>query len=195
MKTQLSTATRAWDDDSGDWKNLQCASQFVRYEFISNLIRHCGAASVLDVGCGEAVLRKFLSPSIQYLGIEPSGKAAAGCTDVIVSTAEAFNAGLRKWDCIVFNEMLYYSPDPRTLLEKYSAMLTQNGRIVISIYQKQETRFERVKRWLFLRRPSNVSCTRLVRNFLIRKEWFSRDGLVAGRWYIWDISPAGKVKR
>jgi 2-polyprenyl-3-methyl-5-hydroxy-6-metoxy-1,4-benzoquinol methylase len=50
--------------------------QAPRYRAIAGMIdRFCPKGSVLDVGCGEALLRDFLPQGANYLGIEPSAKA------------------------------------------------------------------------------------------------------------------------
>ena len=62
----------------------------------------------------------------------------------------------------MFNEVLYYSRDPIYLLRKYAQFLFQDGKIIISIYQKPEilTLQTRLLHCLNPRRPiSNLHCT------------------------------------
>ena len=39
-------------------------------------------------------------------------------------------------DCVVFNEVLYYSRHPLALLDKYPNLIKHGGKIIVSIYQK-----------------------------------------------------------
>jgi SAM-dependent methyltransferase len=182
-----------WNDDFGDWQGLACPEQVARYQHIASLVTKFCRGHLLDVGCGEAVLRRFLPPSLSYFGIEPSAKAGNGRTDIACASAESFAAGSNRWDCIVFNEVLYYSRDPLYLLRKYAQFLIPNGKIIISIYQKPEALSlkTRLLHYLYPRRPvSNLHCTQMVSDFISRQRWaIETDDLVAGRWRIWTTRP------
>jgi 2-polyprenyl-3-methyl-5-hydroxy-6-metoxy-1,4-benzoquinol methylase len=182
-----------WNDEFGDWQGLACAEQVPRYQHIAGLLKKFSGQRVLDVGCGETVLRNFLPPSLSYLGIEPSAKAVNGRKDIAYTTAEDFAAGASRWDCIVFNEVLYYSRDPIYLLRKYAQFLLPNGKIIISIYQKPDALSlkARLLHYLEPRRPmSNLQCTQMVVDFISCQRWaIETDDLVAGRWRIWTTLP------
>ena len=182
-----------WNNDFGDWQGLACAEQAPRYQHIAGLLRNFSRRQVLDVGCGEGVLRNFLSPDSSYLGIEPSVKALNGRKDITNATAEDFAAGASRWDCIVFNEVLYYSRDPLYLLRKYARFLLPDGKVIISIYQAPGAfSFKRrLLHYLHPRRPmSNVHCTQMVADFISRDRWIiETDDLVEGRWRIWTTMP------
>lgn len=169
----------SWDDESGDWQDLASTTQAPRYRTLAQLIAEfCPSdGSVLDIGCGSALLRSYLPDSLKYLGVEPSAKAVEsarakyGYDRVVYSTAEGFNPGKRAWDAIVFNEMLYYARDPIGLLVKFAA---PGEIIIVSIYQKPE-RFSfktHLHHLLDRRRPrSNVHCTKMVYDFMKREGW------------------------
>lgn len=184
---------KEWNDEFGDWQGLASAEQAPRYQHIARLVTTFSRRHVLDVGCGEAVLRNYLPPSLPYLGIEPSAKALNGRNDIANATAEDFVAGGNRWDCIVFNEVLYYSRDPLYLLRKYAQFLLPDGKIIISIYQKPEALSlkTRLLRYLHPHRPvSNLHCTQMVSDFISRQRWvIETDDLVAGRWRIWTTRP------
>jgi len=180
-----------WNDESGDWEDLATAARDVpRYREIAHLIDwFCPNGSVLDIGCGSAVLRDYLPEGVKYLGVEPSAKAIQwsrakyGCDSIVHSTGEAFDPGKRQWDCIIFNEMLYYTLDPLGLLGKYAKLIKLEGIIIISIYQKTEN-FSiktRLMYWMDRRRPmSNVHCTKMVHDFMVRDGWLiERDEAIA----------------
>ena len=184
-----------WDDDSGDWQGLASRAQLPRYWHIARLIAQCSPRNVLDVGCGEAILRDFLPSSLVYSGVEPSSKAANAQQGIVHTTAEAFSPGNERWDCIVFNEVLYYSHDPLYLLKKYARLLVSGGRILISIYQKPGIpSFKSVLlHWLNPNRPmSNLHCTQMLSSFIFHECWaVESDELVAGRWRVWLTQPRG----
>lgn len=171
--------------------------QVPRYECIGKLVSSFSPRNVLDVGCGEAILKKYLSESIFYLGIEPSAKAANGRPDTVHLTAEDFPVREQRWDCIVFNEMLYYSNNPAYLLKKFSGLLAKDGRIIVSIYQNPRTPPFR-KRLMYLidpRRPiSNLHCGEMVYRHVFRERWMiDSDQLLPGAktFRVWMIRPNG----
>jgi len=89
------------------------------------------------------VLWDYLRKGVTCLGIEPSAAAAEtaaakyGRDRITHSTAEDFGAFEKRWDCIVFNEVLYYFTNPLALLRRYSNIVKPGGVIIISIHQKQ----------------------------------------------------------
>lgn len=196
----------SWNDESGDWQGLASVAQVPRYQQIANLIeRYCPNGSVLDIGCGGAVLRDYLSAGVKYLGIEPSARAAEsaralnGGDSVVHSTGEDFDPGKDRWDAIVFNEVLYYSPDPIALLEKYAKLLRPYGVIIVSIYQKPESFSLKGRlKGLVRRHLSNVGCTKMVYQYMVREGWLIEyDELVVipgtsdrQHWRIWQARPA-----
>lgn len=195
----------SWKDDSCDWQNLASSIEAPRYREVARLIdRFCPKGTVLDVGCGAAVLRDYLDTDVPYLGIEPSAKAVEsarakyGYDSIIHSTGDDFDPGKCRWDCIVFNEMLYYLSDPLSLLAKYARRVTEGGIIVVSIYQSAES-FDlaaKLRHWLDWRRPiSNTHCTEMVHDFMVRDGWLvERDEMVgmpgsSEYWRIWAAKP------
>jgi len=193
---------KPWDDDAGDWQGLASATQNPRYRTVAGVIgRFCGSGSILDVGCGEAVLWDYLPRGVNYLGIEPSAKAAqsaqakCGPARIVHCTAEDFDSGERLWDCIVFNEVLYYTSNPLALLDKYSKLVRPGGIIIVSIYQKQRNGISARLSWALGREGSpNVECTRKVHGFMTRHGWLiDEDTLVprpaGGHWRIWRVQP------
>lgn len=153
-----------WNDHAGDWQSLHTREQAPRYQAIAGCILKAGAASVLDIGCGEAVMREYLPASIAYTGIEPSAIAAerarSGRGAIHHSRCEEA-AVSGPFDAIVFNEVLYYLDDPMAMLEKFSALLAPDGVLIVSIYQK------RVPAW---RSSPNAFCTGLVQGYVAQWE-------------------------
>lgn len=172
------TALKRWDNESGDWRHLDNTNQQPRYEAIKNQIERFDAKTVLDVGCGEGLLRHFMPPAVaRYLGLEPSTLAAASAQSskipVLNTTAEDFTPN-SPWDCIVFNEVLYYLKDPVGVLRKYASAVTPTGIVIVSIFQRQGRPAIKdvIGHWLDRRRPiSNIHCTQMVLQFFDSEKW------------------------
>jgi 2-polyprenyl-3-methyl-5-hydroxy-6-metoxy-1,4-benzoquinol methylase len=179
----------SWDDDWGDWQGLGSADQVLRYVTIPQTVaRLRPQGSVLDVGCGEGLLRRYLSDAYKYTGIEPSSRAVlstqnmvdsivhARCEDVVVPKGS--------WDFIVFNEVLYYLADPIGVLAKYASAAASGGYVVISIFQKphKASLKQRLRHLSDRRRPmSNAHCTEMVVTYLQRCEWpIDQDVMIVG---------------
>ena len=183
-----------WNDDYGDWQGLACDIQQPRYQEIARIVgEFCPSGSVLDVGCGEAILADYLPKSVNYTGIEPSAKALVAVSSTKVpcrhTTAEDFISGEEPWDCIIFNEMLYYSQDPQSLLLKFSNFLKPNGIVIISIYQKRDSLRARLGFSM-----TNARCTRIVKAFIASKQWTVEKDQKIGRpdrepWWLLVVRP------
>jgi SAM-dependent methyltransferase len=199
---------RRWNDDAGDWRGLDSLGQAPRYAAIAEILHRFNSdRKVLDVGCGEGVLRGWLPEYVDYTGIEPSSLAARIAVErkslarIIHTSAERFDARGERFGGIVFNEMLYYTADPVGLVRKYAALLWQGGVILCSIYQKpgpsNGTSLRR-KLWHFFDRRyplSNLHCAGMVRAFMAREAWpILEDRTVpipggASAWHIWLAIP------
>jgi 2-polyprenyl-3-methyl-5-hydroxy-6-metoxy-1,4-benzoquinol methylase len=160
-----------WNNDSRDWEGLTSDDQRPRYEAIAGIIQEfCPSGAVLDVGCGEAILAGYLPRSVSYTGIDRSAKAAALASTKVLChhvNAEDFASGDERWDCIVFNEMLYYSDMPQALLLKFSRLLRSNGIIIISIFQKRDHSLRAMLGFSM----SNARCTRVVKELIAAEQW------------------------
>lgn len=190
-----------WDGQSGDWQGLGRPSQATRYREIAWRIQQLCAvnAGVLDVGCGEGLLRDYLPEGTQYAGIEPSKEAAANGHNghlIVQSTAEHYHFAGRNWDCVVLNEVLYYCRDPFAVLEKYQQALLPCGIFVVSIYQKQQTLRSRLSGAL-KHAMTNERCSRVVEKFMQQRLLFSTTMLApttTHRHRIWVGARDGKAE-
>ena len=196
---------RRYNDEAGDWREVDLSTQVPRYAVIAEILQAFRAdRNVLDVGCGEAVLRAWLPKDASYTGIEPSATAVRialerdPSTKIIHTWAESFDALGERFDSIVFNEMLYYAADPVGLLRKYAALLRQGAVILCSIYQKPSgvSLKRRMWHWFDRRRPlSKVHCAKMVRAFMAREAWPILDDravTIPGssfQWHIWLATP------
>jgi SAM-dependent methyltransferase len=97
-------------------------------------------ATILDVGCGEGTLLDFLPGRFKshYYGIDISKEAIARAEkarpkgNFETATAHQYNPA-RKFDVILFSEVLYYC-DYESLLKQYESFLTSDGIIISSLF-------------------------------------------------------------
>ncbi len=133
----------------GRWSYLHDGAEAARYEVIAGLLHPLlPGGSLLDVGCGEGILRDRLRPIgyRAYLGIDLSSAALATArrdSDSRDRLIEA-DAGTYRpegaFDAIVFNEVLYYLDDPLAAAERYARSLADGGILVISMFDSPRTR-------------------------------------------------------
>jgi len=150
-----STTREQWDVEytCGEWDYLRSVGELARYSVIAGYCRHHKRqGSICDVGCGEGILERALRPTYRrYLGIDVSeaairrardserpASASFECADALVfDTAEHF-------DVIVFNESLYYFPQPNAVLHRYEKYLNSEGVFVVSNVIRRRSRAARL---------------------------------------------------
>jgi len=134
----------------GRWDYLKNLEEMSRYAVISGYCEYGGdVSSVLDLGCGSGVLRHWLRRlgKIEYVGVDLSKVAIEtakqewtdGLTDFIAMDIATYVPD-RKFDIILFNEVLYYFDQPGDILGRFEGFLEQNGRFIISLWDGPESR-------------------------------------------------------
>lgn len=135
-----------WDFEyrTGRWNYLHDLSELAHYSVIAGYCRHLKrGGSVLDVGCGEGILCEALDDTscATYLGVDISTQAILSARARSTQPARGFvQADLHtfetahRYDVIVFNESLYYSPAPAQVLKRYLAFLKPDGVFIVSMY-------------------------------------------------------------
>lgn len=117
-------------------------------------------ARILEIGCGEGILRERLDPArySRFVGVDISAeairrakaderaddeKAAFVCADAAVwEPGETF-------DLIVFNECLEYFDDPLAVVRHYEPSLAPGGAFLVSLFAGADTAYTfRIWRWL-----------------------------------------------
>lgn len=126
------------------------AEELTRYAMVGAYIAYyCGRSpAILDVGCGYGRLLELLGQGAvrRYVGIDRSPTAierlrgrAGG--DVAFDVADFTTwTPTERFDAIVFNEVLYYVADPVAVLRRYAAALTDDGVIIVSIFEHHNSR-------------------------------------------------------
>jgi 2-polyprenyl-3-methyl-5-hydroxy-6-metoxy-1,4-benzoquinol methylase len=151
MRRIIRASSQAVDDEyaRGRWNYLGDLQEMPRYAAIGGYCRHSGdLSSVLDLGCGTGVLRRWLpKEEFSYVGVDLSNTAIETArrdwtdtrTKFVAMDAALFRPD-RKFDAIVFNEVLYYFEQPAEVLTSFAAFLEKNGKFVISLWDSAESR-------------------------------------------------------
>jgi 2-polyprenyl-3-methyl-5-hydroxy-6-metoxy-1,4-benzoquinol methylase len=172
-------SSSSWDEQysSGRWSYLGTVEQAPRYAIIAAWIDALAPnARILDVGCGEGLLLKWLRTWSRYDGVDISSVALAtaardhrrpGIAFHHCAASDFMGYESSEFDCIVFNEVLYYCSDPIALFSRYQASLAPRGISIVSICD-----FER-ETWNRLEFAKAAQMTHVVRlsDVSSRKEW------------------------
>jgi len=144
----LNFTKETWEKEyeKGEWKYLnQLPVELARSAIIINVFyrKFSPHGKILDVGCGNGAIAEFLAEKQLelYMGIDISETSVNDARNRFPvgakfeqSTAEKFNVDARlKFDCIIFNEVLYYT-DHVAIMKKYSEYLNVNGIFIISVW-------------------------------------------------------------
>lgn len=137
-----------WEKEyrEGDWDFLRGLDELARYSVIAGFLHRLRpGGSILDVGCGEAVLLEELLPygASRYVGLDVSEVAIERCAarnfenaSFVAAAAESYEPEER-FDVIVFNECLYYFNDPVGVVESYRRALNDGGLLVVSQFKSR----------------------------------------------------------
>lgn len=144
-------SAETWDDEyrAGLWDYLGHLDQLAGQLTVFGYCQHLAANSILDVGCGAGRLAEKLKvlSYASYLGVDISAEAISNADRVLgdartkfaVADAEKFVPGAL-FDVIVFNQCLYYMPDPLGMVGRYAAFLPSSGRMIVSMSNSARSR-------------------------------------------------------
>lgn len=134
-----------WDNQfrDGKWNYLGSQSQMGHYLTIIGCIAGLKKKpNILDAGCGQGILLKYLDPINfnEYLGIDFSSEAIKQAKDYENNQINFSVSKIETWksdkifDIIIFNESIYYLENPIETLLEYDNYLSEGGFFIISIY-------------------------------------------------------------
>jgi SAM-dependent methyltransferase len=140
---------RRWNRQyaAGEWEWLARPGELARYSVLAGYTLELKPGSrLLDVGCGEGLLRDRLHPAAfkQYLGVdfeEPIRRAAQRIDERTRFVAADMNFFVPDdaFDVIVFNESLYLFRDVADGLKRYETFLAPKGVFLISMHGGPKT--------------------------------------------------------
>jgi len=121
------------DDPWNQKKNFEFSEQFIFC--ISGLLNYLNKnkkkISVLDVGAGSGILKKYLNKNFKYLGTDIHKKKMK---NVIFDDVKILNKSfINKYDLIFCLKTIYYvSDDIKLVLNNFKKYLKKNGLLIIS---------------------------------------------------------------
>lgn len=127
--------------DDGEWDYLSQPDEGARYAVILGYVqRYVPDGKILDLGCGAGGFWEYLNEQqkMYYTGIDFSCEAIRlaqkkSGESFIVADVQNYRPG-RKYDAIIFNEVLYYLPYPLSVVKRYTRYLNPGGIIVVSMF-------------------------------------------------------------
>ncbi|MGQ0714787.1 MAG: class I SAM-dependent methyltransferase [Gemmatimonadaceae bacterium] len=144
LRINQSRRRKRWNRQyaAGDWAWLTRPTELARYSVLAGYALELRPGGrLLDVGCGEGLLRDRLHPRAfsEYVGIdfeEAILRAAARLderTRFIAADMNFFEPD-GSFDCIVFNESLYLFRDVTAGMERYERFLAPKGIFLVSMH-------------------------------------------------------------
>jgi 2-polyprenyl-3-methyl-5-hydroxy-6-metoxy-1,4-benzoquinol methylase len=133
----------------GAWDYLWSVDELARFGVV---IAYChylhASAHILELGCGEGILRARMDASKvgRFVGVDISHEAITRATATVPDEATTFvcaDAATylpdEAFDIIVFNECLEYFDDPAALVRRYETWLRPDGAFVVSMFDGRHT--------------------------------------------------------
>ncbi len=141
-----SSTAEKWDAQyrAGRWDYLASLEQAPRYAVLAAWCHRLSSSpSILDVGCGEALLLEFLhrNGDLLYHGIDFAPAAVERAQSRIFNSereivecvsAEAFDVATVAPNIVIFNESLNCCVEPVWLLQRYLSAVSE-GFVLVSI--------------------------------------------------------------
>jgi 2-polyprenyl-3-methyl-5-hydroxy-6-metoxy-1,4-benzoquinol methylase len=129
----------------GSWAYLGSAEEMPRYAVLARYLhQHCPGASLVDAGCGEGILLDHLWPGSwsSYLGIDFSARAIQlaqvrrrANVEFVEGDVASHDPGPEaRYDAVIFNEVLYCTPNPAAVVAHWLPRLKPGGMLLASIY-------------------------------------------------------------
>ncbi|MEY4938709.1 MAG: hypothetical protein RIQ93_444 [Verrucomicrobiota bacterium] len=130
----------------GHWAGLQTAAETPRLDAcVALLRRHAPGGRLLEIGCGEALLQRRLTPDdyqrlvgvdIAEVAISRAQAFASSRVQYLVADMQALQLA-EKFDAVIFSESIYYAARPGEVLRSYGRFLDGDGVLIISIFRNK----------------------------------------------------------
>ena len=171
-------AAKNWNKEyaSGQWDYLEQVGEVARYSVMAGYCSFFkGRGAILDIGCGTGVLMRRLREIGygSYLGVDLSGEAIRRAkadedetTRFEVADAATFVPN-QDYDAIIFNEILYYLPEPRGILRRYANHLRPNGIMIVSMHRAANS----LRTWRLLKSVAPIRDAVSLTNTTSRLSW------------------------
>jgi SAM-dependent methyltransferase len=134
----------AWDAlyDSGELDFYENVDGLARYGVLAAYLRRIEARSILDIGCGPGILRRFIEGVgfTSYVGIDHSPAAIARAKQyeddrTTFTTAERMPPEEGPFHVVVSNDMLLYVEDAGEFLDYVSELLEPGGFFLSAVWR------------------------------------------------------------
>lgn len=160
---------KVWDNlyRSGELDRYRSLEQFARYSVIEGYCRSLKTtATVLDVGCGAAILAERFCPNLlaEYTGTDISVAAIHQAQErypkgkFVIGDIRSADFGTSRFDFIIFNESLYSVPNYEKVLHTLRCWLMPDGHFIVSINTREELFLEQFEQTHGL---ESLSCTHI----------------------------------
>lgn len=132
-----------WGYESGHMDYMAELHELPRYSMLAGFLQYFGPdVEVVDVGCGQGLLRRQIAPGsfARYVGIDPTPAAIERAktlederTSFLVGDISV--VGDRRFDVAMCNEVLSMVPEPEALLDGVTGVLKPGGIVLTSIWR------------------------------------------------------------
>lgn len=138
-------ASAQWD--AGAWDYLDGIGELSRYGVLAAFARRLGGpeATILDVGCGEGLLREHIEVFERYVGIDVAPAAVERARrrweDARTSFLEGDSSSVSgPFDIVIMNEVLQQVPDPERQLDRAGRLMGPRGWLLVSLHRHVDNR-------------------------------------------------------
>jgi SAM-dependent methyltransferase len=127
---------------TGRWDYMRGSAEAHRYSLIAGCAGYYvpGPRRILDVGCGDGILQERIGYT-HYVGVDMNAAAIArarsrenGSTSFVLADARRYEPP-GTYDVLVFNESLYYMPEPMSVVAHYRRFVVESGVIIVCMFQ------------------------------------------------------------
>jgi 2-polyprenyl-3-methyl-5-hydroxy-6-metoxy-1,4-benzoquinol methylase len=142
----------AHENENGGWARLASPTEHARYAAVRQLCEtYARDGRVLDVGCSRGLLQEGLGYG-SYVGIDADERPLVHAAHRVDERTSFLHADADVYepaepvDAMIFNEMLYYLPDPVRTVRRLAEHVAPGGVVIVSTFRAWAT--DRIRREL-----------------------------------------------